>query len=73
MKSKVISALVVTQLFLLNTAVWADEPHDNRPRISDVGGEDRSAGVTLVIVIALLLIGFGVGLTVGRRTRREVK
>ncbi len=73
MKSKVILALVVAQLFLINSTVWADEAPDNRPRISDVGGDVRSPGVTLVIVLALLLIGFGIGLTVGRRTRREVK
>jgi hypothetical protein len=52
---------------------WADEAHDGRPRISDMGGDDHSPGVTLVIVITLLLIGFGVGLTVGRRTRRKEK
>jgi hypothetical protein len=72
-KSKAISALVIAQVFLMSSNVWADEAPDNRPRISDVGGDVRSPGVTLVIVLALLMIGFGIGLTVGRRTRREVK
>lgn len=52
---------------------WADEYPDNRPHVSNLYGDDRSPGVTAVVVIALLLIGFGVGLTVGRRTRRTDK
>ena len=54
----------------MNSSVWADEAPDNRPRISNVGGDDRSPGVTAVVILALLLIGFGIGLSVGRRTRR---
>ena len=73
MKTRVLTAVVLAQLVLSTSMAWADETHDGRPRISDIGGDDRSPGVTLVIVITLLLIGFGVGLTVGRRTRRKNK
>lgn len=73
MKSKILTALVFTQLILLNSPAWADEYPDNRPRISNIGGDDRSPGVTAVIIITLLLIGFGIGLSVGRRTRRQEK
>lgn len=73
MKSRVLVALVFTQVVLMNSSVWADEAPDNRPRISNVGGDDRSPGVTAVVIIALLLIGFGIGLSVGRRTRRLEK
>ncbi len=71
MKSKVLTAIVLAQLTLLGSTAWADESPDSRPRISNIGGEDRSPGVTIVIIATLLLIGFGVGLTVGRRTRRK--
>ena len=73
MKSKILTALVFTQLILLNSSARADEAPDNRPRISNIGGDDRSPGVTAVIIISLLLIGFGAGLAVGRRTRRQEK
>ena len=73
MKTRVLTAVVLTQLVLSTSMAWADESPDNRPRISNIGGDDRSPGVTLVIVLTLLLIGFGVGLTVGRRTRRKEK
>lgn len=71
MKAKVLTAIVLAQLTLLSSTAWADEAHDSRPRISNIGGDDRSPGVTLVIIATLLLIGFGVGLTVGRRTRSK--
>lgn len=73
MKGKVLFALVLTQIFFNNSLVWADEVPDHRPRISNVGGDDRSPGVTAVIIVTLLLIGFGIGLSVGRRTRRMEK
>lgn len=73
MKSKALIALVLAQLIFLNSSAWADEYPDNRPRISNIGGDDRSPGVNAVIIIALLLIGFGIGLAVGRRTRRQEK
>ena len=71
MKAKVLIAIVLTQLIFLSSTAWGEESPDSRPHISDIGGEDRSPGVTLVIIATLLLIGFGVGLTVGRRTRRK--
>jgi hypothetical protein len=71
-KAKLISAIVFAQVTLTSATAWADDDgHLTRPHISDVGGDDHSPGVTLVIFAALLLIGFGIGLTVGRRTRRK--
>lgn len=56
----------------MSTPSWADNDNGpGRPHISDIGGVDHSPGVTLVIFLTLLLIGFGVGFTVGRRTRRK--
>ncbi len=71
MKAKVLTAIVTAQLIFLSSSAWAEESPDTRPRISDIGGDDRSPGVTLVVIATLLLIGFGIGLTVGRRTRRK--
>ncbi len=68
MKIRVLSAVVLAQIVLSSSLAWADEAPDNRPRISNMGGDDRSPGVTAVVIITLLLIGFGIGLTVGRRT-----
>jgi len=70
-KAKVLTALVLAQLTFLSSTAWAEESPDTRPRISNIGGDDRSPGVTIVVIAALLLIGFGVGLTVGRRTQRK--
>ena len=72
MKARVFTVVVVVQLFLMSTPAWADNDNGvGRPRISNIGGDDHSPGVTLVIFLALLLIGFGVGFIVGRRTRRK--
>ena len=72
MKSKLISTLIFAQLVLSNSTSWADDgPDIGKPRISDVGGVDHSPGVTLVIFATLVLIGFGVGFIVGRKTRRN--
>jgi len=66
---KIVGLAITLQLFFSTSFAWAD--NDNgRPEISNIGGEDHSSGVTLVIVIALLAIGFGVGLLVGRKTSR---
>ena len=73
MKRKLLSALVLAQMIFINSFAWADETPDPRPHISNEGGGDRSPGVTAVIIVTLLLIGFGIGLSVGRRTRRMVK
>ena len=69
MKARLISALSLGVLALTSSGAWADD--DGRPHVSDIGGEDHSPGVTLVLFITLLLIGFGVGFIVGRRTRRK--
>jgi hypothetical protein len=67
---KIVGLVIASQLFLSTSFAWAD--NDNgRPEISNIGGEDHSPGVTLVIVLALLAIGFGVGLLVGRKTSRS--
>lgn len=72
MKRRVFTVVVAAQLFLMSTPSWADNDNGpGRPHISDIGGVDHSPGVTLVIFLTLLLIGFGVGFTVGRRTRRK--
>ena len=72
MKAKIFSAIVLTQIIIGSATAWADEDGGVvRPHISDVGGDDHSPGVTLVIFATLLLIGFGIGLTVGRRTRKK--
>jgi|GEM_PF-389256 len=72
LKAKIFSAIVLAQLALSSATAWADEDGKiQRPHISDVGGDDHSPGVTFVIFATLLLIGFGIGLTVGRRTRRK--
>ena len=72
MKAKVISAIVFSQLFLLSATAWADDGTEvMKPHISDVGGDDHSPGVTFVIFLTLVLIGFGIGFIVGRRTRRK--
>jgi hypothetical protein len=71
-KPRLFIAVVTAQLFLMSTPSWADsDTGAARPRISNIGGDDHSPGVTLVIILALLLIGFGVGFVVGRRTRRK--
>ena len=72
MKAKIFTSLVLTQLFFLNSASWADNDSGQlRPHVSDIGGDDHSPGVTIVIFATLLLIGFGIGLTVGRKTKRK--
>jgi hypothetical protein len=71
-RAKALSAIVFAQLFLLGSTAWADDgPGTNRPHISDVGGDVHSPGVTFVIFLTLVLIGFGVGFIVGRKTRRK--
>jgi hypothetical protein len=71
-KAKIFSAIVISQIFLFSTNAWADEDGGvPRPHVSEVGGLDHSPGVSLVIFATLLLIGFGIGLTVGRRTRKK--
>ena len=71
-KAKIFSAIVVSQLVLSSTTAWADDDGNiARPHISEIGGDDHSPGVRLVIYLTLLIIGFGIGLTVGRRTRRK--
>jgi hypothetical protein len=70
MKAKLFGLVVTTQLYLLTSNVWADET-TSRPEISNIGGEDHSPGATLVIVLALVIIGFGVGFLVGRRTSKR--
>lgn len=72
MKSKLISAILLTQVFLLNSTSWADEGPDlSKPHILDLGGVDRSPVVVLVIFATLVLIGFGIGFIVGRKTRSK--
>lgn len=72
MKAKIFTAVVVAQLFLMSTPSWADDDNGmGRPRISNIGGDDHSPGVTLVIFLALLLIGFGIGVIVGRKTKHK--
>lgn len=72
MKAKIFSAIVVSQLVLSSATAWADDDGNiARPHISEIGGDDHSPGVRLVIYLTLLIIGFGIGLTVGRRTRRK--
>ena len=72
MKARVITAVVAAQLFLLSSPTWADDDTGAvRPHISNIGGDDHSPGVTFVIFLALLLIGFGIGFIVGRRTKRK--
>ena len=72
MKARIFITLTATQLLLLSSPSWADDDDGmGRPHISNIGGDDHSPGVTLVIFLALLLIGFGVGFIVGRRTRHK--
>ena len=79
MKVKAISAIVFIQIVfiqiaLVSTSAWADsDSGSNRPRISDVGGEDHSPGVTAVIFLTLLIVGFGIGFIVGRHTKSAKK
>ena len=70
MKAKLFGLVVTTQLYLLTSNAWAEET-TSRPEISNIGGEDHSPGATLVIVLALLIIGFGDGFLVGRRTSKK--
>lgn len=71
-KAKVFSAIVLSQLVLGSATAWADDDGGVvRPHVSEIGGDDHSPGVRLVIYITLLLFGFGIGLTVGRRTRQK--
>ena len=72
MKAKIFSAIVVSQLVLSSATAWADDDGGiARPHISEIGGDDHSPGVRLVIYLTILIIGFGLGLTVGRRTRQQ--
>ena len=72
MKRRVLSAVALAPLFFSNSIAWADDDGNSvRPHISDVGGDDHSPGVTFVIFATLLLIGFGVGYLVGRKTRSK--
>lgn len=72
MKAKAISIIVFCQIVVFSTVAWADtNSGDERPHVSNVGGSDRSVGVTAVIFITLLIIGFGIGFSVGRRTRSK--
>ena len=70
MKAKLFGLVVTTQLYLLTSNAWAEET-TSRLEISNIGGEDHSPGATLVIVLALLIIGFGAGFLVGRRTSKK--
>ena len=71
MKRKIITALVTAQLALVPVFAWADNGNDDaRPHIMD-SPDDHSPGVTLAIFVTLLLIGFGVGYIVGRKTRKN--
>jgi len=72
-KTRALIAILLLQITLLSSTSWADEPPPLRPRISNIGGDDRSPGVTIVIILTLLFIGFGIGLTLGRRTRNKEK
>lgn len=71
MSTKAIMGIVALQMFFLNSVAWADSDQ-SRPEISDFG-EDRNAGVIIVVALTLLIIGFGVGFLVGRQTSREDK
>ena len=72
MKAKAISTMVFFQIVICSPGVWADtNSGDERPHVSDIGGSDHSPGVTAVIFITLLIIGFGIGFSVGRRTRSK--
>lgn len=72
MKAKVISTIVFFQIVIFSSGAWADtNSGDERPHVSDIGGSDHSPGVTAVIFITLLIIGFGIGFSVGRRTRSK--
>ena len=75
MKAKVIFAIVFIQIATFATFAtnaWADtNSGDERPHVSDIGGSDHSPGVTAVIFITLLMVGFGIGFSVGRRTRNK--
>jgi len=72
MKTRLFTVVVIAQFFLLSSPSWADNDNGpGRPHISDIGGVDHSPGVTFVIFLTLILIGFGIGLIVGRRTRRK--
>ena len=72
MKAKLFSVIVLAGIALNTATAFADDDgYVTRPHVSDIGGDDHSPGVTLVIFATLLLIGFGIGLTVGRRTRRK--
>ena len=72
MKSKLISAILLTQLFLFNSTSWADDGSDlSKPHILDLGGADHSPVVIFVIFATLILIGFGIGFIVGRKTRSK--
>lgn len=72
LKRKIFSAVALSPLFIFGATAWADDDgHSMRPHISDVGGDDHSPGVTFVIFVTLLLIGFGMGYLVGRKTRKK--
>jgi hypothetical protein len=71
-KAKIFSAIVLSQIILGSATAWADDDGGvARPHISEIGGDDHSPGVRFVIYATLLIIGFGVGLMVGRRTSRK--
>ena len=68
-KTKAISVIVSFQIAFFSTTAWGETyKGDERPHISEIGGGDHSPGVTAVIFITLLVIGFGIGFRVGRRT-----
>jgi hypothetical protein len=71
MTGKVIGLIVSIQFFLMNSSAWADSD-GLRPEVLDVG-EEKSLGVLLVIVSALIVIGFGIGFLVGRHTSKNGK
>jgi len=71
MTGKVIGLIVSIQIFLMDSSAWADSD-GLRPEVLDVG-EEKSLGVLLVIVSALIIIGFGIGFLVGRRTSKNGK
>ena len=71
MTGKVIGLIVAIQIFLMNSTAWADSD-ELRPEILDIR-EEWSPGAIIVIVLSLVIIGFGIGFLVGRHSSRTVK
>ncbi len=71
MTGKVIGLIVAIQIFLMSSTAWADSD-ELRPEILDIR-EEWSPGAIIVIVLSLVIIGFGIGFLVGRHSSRNVK